>query len=178
MTSRKIKTVSETLNLFQNNRVNSLSLHFCHSTGKFKFSVCPCILIMLCCLIPFSKYQSTSLAALKRSEPDTCIPHPFACLLVSGYLLRTPGNSNSRVTRTFFGFPSRVRVIGSRLFLEIFSLIHIKYSDFGKFVLELLYENAHPHIALAHRLSSSRGASRSLHMISTPWSSFFYRPLA
>ena len=170
--------MSETLNLFQNNRVNSLSLHFCHSTGKFKFSVCPCILIMLCCLIPFSKYQSISLAALKRSEPDTCIPHPFACLLVSGYLLRTPGNSNSRVTRTFFGFPSRVRVIGSRLFLEVFSLIHIKYSDFGKFVLELLYQNAHSHIALAHRLSSSRGAARSLHMISTPWSSFFYRPLA
>ena len=133
---------------------------------------------MLCCLIPFSKYQSISLAALNRSEPDTCIPHPFACLLVSGYLLRTPGNSNSRVTRTFFGFPSRVRVIGSRLFLEIFSLIHIKYSDFGKFELELLYQNAHSHIALAHRLSSSRGAARSLHMISTPWSSFFYRPLA
>ena len=133
---------------------------------------------MPCCLIPFSKYQSTSLAALKRSEPDTCIPHPFACLLVSGYLLRTPGNSNSRVTRTFFGFPSRVRVIGSRLFLEVFSLIHIKYSDFGKFVLELLYQNAHSHIALAHRLSSSRGAARSLHMISTPWSSFFYRPLS
>ena len=170
--------MSETLNLFQNNRVNSLSLHFCHSTGKFKFSVCPCIFIKLCCLIPFSKYQSISLAALKRSEPDTCIPHPFACLLVSGYLLRTPGNSNSRVTRTFFGFPSRVRVIGSRLFLEVFSLIHIKYSDFGKFVLELLYQNAHSHIALAHRLSSSRGAARSLHMISTPWSSFFYRPLA
>ena len=149
MTSRKIKTVSETLNVFQNNRVNSLSLHFCHSTGKFKFSVCPWILIMPCCLIPFSKYQSTSLAALKRSEPDTCIPHPFACLLVSGYLLRTPGNSNSRVTRTFFGFPSRVRVIGSRLFLEIFSLIHIKYSDFGKFVLE------HSYIRMRTRISRS-----------------------
>ena len=156
---------------------------------------------MLCCLIPFSKYQSISLAALNRSEPDTCIPHPFACLLVSGYLLRTPGNSNSRVTRTFFVFPSRVRVIGSRLFLEVFSLIHIKYSAFGKFVLELLYQNffcffflvkkdpfsikisqtspfAHSHIALAHRLSSSRGAARSLYMIRTPWSSFFCCPLA
>ena len=62
---------SETLNLFQNNRVNSMYLHFCHSTGQFKFSVCPSILIKLCCLIPFSKYQSISLAALKRSEHDT-----------------------------------------------------------------------------------------------------------
>ena len=148
MTSRKIKTVSETLNLFQNNRVNSLSLHFCHSTGKFKFSVCPCILIMLCCLIPFSKYQSISLAALKRSEHDTWVLSTSICLFAC-VRLRTPGNSNSRVTRTFFGFPSRVRVIGSRLFLEIFSLIHIKYSDFGKFVLE------HSYIRMRTRISRS-----------------------
>ena len=165
---------SETLNLFQNSRFNSLSLHFCHSTGKFKFSVCPCILIMLCFLIHFSKYKSVSLAALKRSEHDTCIPSTSMCLCASVGL----SASNSRVTRTFFRFPSRVRVIGSRLFLEMFSLIHIKYSDFGKFVLELLYQNAHSHIALAHRLSSSRGAARSLHMIRTPWSSFFRCPLA
>ena len=136
MTSRKNKNSvlkSETLNLFQNNHVKSLSLHFCHSTGKFKFSVCPCILIKLCCLIPFSKYQSISLAALKRSEPDTCIPHPFACLLVSGCLRRNPVNSNSRVTRTSSLPESTV--------LEIFSPLRIKYSAFGKFVLELLYQN-------------------------------------
>ena len=130
---------------------------------------------MLCCLIHFSKYKSVSLAALKRSEHDTCIPSTSICLCASVGL----SASNSRVTRTFFRFPSRVRVIRSRLFLEMFSLIHIKYSDFGKFVLELLYQNGHSHIALAHahRLSSSRGAARSLHMISTPWSSFVYSPL-
>ena len=154
------------MNLFQNSRFNSLSLHFCHSTGKFKFSVCPCILIMLCCLIHFSKYKSVSLAALKRSEHDTCIPSTSICLCSSVGL----SASNSRVTRTSSLRESTV--------LEIFSPLRIKYSDFGKFVLELLYQNAHSHIALAHRLSSSRGAARSLHMISTPWSSFVYSPLA
>ena len=50
---------SETDNLFQNNRVNSWSLLFCHS------SVYPSISIKLCYLIPFSKYQTLFLAALE-----------------------------------------------------------------------------------------------------------------
>ena len=152
---------------------------------------------MLCCLIPFSKYQSCRISCcLEVKCAYTWISSTsiflFACV--------QPSASNSRVTRTFFRFPSRVLVFGSRLFLEIFSLIHIKYSDFGKFALEPLYKNsffffctkkepflikisqtsafAHSHIALAHRLSSSRGAARSLYMISTPWSYFFCLPLA
>ena len=53
---------SETLNLFQNNGVNSLSFFF---SLQIKFIVHPCILIHLCRLIPFSKYQSVLfLAAL------------------------------------------------------------------------------------------------------------------
>ena len=69
------------LNLFQNtmNRINSLSLFiylffFCHSNSNL-------VSIPVCCLIPFSKYQSLFLAVLEVK----CVilafpPHPFvAC---------------------------------------------------------------------------------------------------
>ena len=68
----------KTLNLFQNNRVNSLFLLFL--SLQFKFSVHPCILF---CLLAFP-------------------PHPFPYFLISGYLLRNPDNSNF-----FFDFPRR-----------------------------------------------------------------------
>ena len=90
MTSREKNRVlkSETLNLFQNNRVNSLSLLFL--SLQFKFSVHSCI---LCCLITFPS-------------------HPFAYFLTSGCLPQTSDNSNC------FRFPLKVRVIRSRLYFR------------------------------------------------------------
>ena len=52
------------------------------SSVQFNYSVHPCISMKLCCLIPY--------------------------FLISGYLLRTPDNSN------LFRFPLKVLVIGSR----------------------------------------------------------------
>ena len=87
VTSREKNRVlkSETLNLFQNNRVNSLFLLFL--SLQFKFSVHSCI---LCCLIAFPS-------------------HPFAYFLTSGCLPQTPDNSNC------FRVPLKVRVMRSRL---------------------------------------------------------------
>ena len=66
------KQKSEALDLFQNNRVNSLSLLF--MSLQFKFSVHPCDV----CIILVSP------------------PHLFAYLVTSGYLLlTTPNNSIS-----------------------------------------------------------------------------------
>lgn len=58
------------------------------SSLPFKFGVHPCTLIRLCCIIPFSKDQSISLAAL---------PHPFAYFLISSYF-----SFELPITRTFF----------------------------------------------------------------------------
>ena len=66
---------SEALNLFQNNRVNSLLLLFL--SLQFKFSVHP---YEVCMILAFPPYH-------------------FAYLLTSGCLLRAPDNSN------FFRFP-------------------------------------------------------------------------
>ena len=87
-------------------------LLFCQSSSKN--SVQPCIQIKLCCYITFSKYQSISCSCCSWSEVYMILaflPLPFAYLLISGYLLRTPENSN------LFWFPLKVRVIGSRLYM-------------------------------------------------------------
>ena len=75
---------------------------------QFKFSAHPCILINLCCLIPFSKYQSNLLLLIDWSVQDTCIPSPsiWVFLYNSSYLLQTPDNSNS------FWFPRRFQLSG------------------------------------------------------------------
>ena len=81
---------------------------------QFKFSAHPCILINLCCLIPFSKYQSNLLLLIDWSVQDTCFPSPSIWLFLynSSYLLQTPDNSNS------FWFPQKIPVIRSRLYLN------------------------------------------------------------
>ena len=82
---------------------------------QFKFSVHSYILINLCCLIPFSKYQSNLLLLLDWSVQDTCIPSLSIWLflyIISRYLLQSPDNSNS------FWFPQKAPVIRSRLYLN------------------------------------------------------------
>ena len=81
---------SETLNLFQNNRVNSLSLLFCHSSSN---SVS--IPVYFVAQLPF-------------------LPIHLLIFLLPVNLLQTPDNSN------FFRFPLKVPVIGSRLYLLSF----------------------------------------------------------
>ena len=49
--NKKLVLKSETLNLFQNSSVNSLSLPFL--SLQWEFSVHPCISIKFCCLIAF-----------------------------------------------------------------------------------------------------------------------------
>ena len=69
--------------------------------SHFKFSVHPSILIKLCCLLPFSKYQSLSLAALEVKYAwylHSLTIHLLICLflVISLELLitRPPYNSN------------------------------------------------------------------------------------
>ena len=67
---------------------------------QLKFSVCPCLLIKLCSLIPFIKYQSISLAALHVKCAwylQSLAIYLLINFLISGYnLLQTPNNSNSQ----------------------------------------------------------------------------------
>ena len=64
---------------------------------QFKFSVHPCILIRLCCLIFFSKYLFISLAALNVKFTwylHSLSIHSLNFFFISGHLLHTPYNSN------------------------------------------------------------------------------------
>lgn len=86
---------SETLNLFQNNYVNSLSLLFKLSV-QFKSRACPCELIKF---LLFNAFFKISLHVFCCSWSEVCLvlafpPHPFAYFLMFGYLLWTPDNSN------------------------------------------------------------------------------------
>ena len=88
MASREKNRVlkSQILNLFQKNRVSSLSLLFCHSKSNSVY-VHPCI---LCCF----KLHSLPIHLLISLRPVICFKLP--------------------ITRTFFLFPKKVRVLGSR----------------------------------------------------------------
>ena len=99
MTSREKSRVlkSETLNLFQNNRVNSLSLLFCHSTSN---SVS----------IPVYFVASLSIHLLISLLPVICFKLPITW---------TPNSSN------FFQFPLKVGVIRSQVYLSLLHLNHI-----------------------------------------------------
>ena len=92
---------SETLNLFQANRVNSLSFRFVHSSSN---SVSAVSMLLNCLSIP---------------------SRPFAYLLTSGYLLQTPHNFN------FFAISlegSSYRE--STVFFFFFSLFHLLVFSF------------------------------------------------
>ena len=79
-------TKSEILNLFQNNRVDSLSLLLL--SLQLKLSVHPYIEQALLLNI------NHILLPLKWRVHDSCIPSPSICFLVYRYLLWTPDNSN------------------------------------------------------------------------------------
>ena len=91
---------SETLNLFQNNRVNSLSLLFCHSSSN-SVSIPVYVVAWL---------HSFPIHLLISLLPVICFKLPIT---------QTPDSSN------FFQFPLKVWVIRSQLYLSLLHLNHI-----------------------------------------------------
>ena len=101
---KKNSVVTETLNLFQNNPLNSLTLLFL--SLDFKLNVYQSILINPCHLIPFSMPS-------KWIVDDTCIPSPSICLFPYSWLFASSSRQlKLPLTRTFFDFPWRFELAG------------------------------------------------------------------
>ena len=101
---KKNSAVTETLNLFQNNPLNSLTLLFL--SLHFKLNVYQSILINPCHLIPFSMPS-------KWIVDDTCIPSPSICLSPYSWLFASSSRQlKLPLTCTFFDFPWRFELAG------------------------------------------------------------------
>ena len=92
---------SEALNLFQ---INLVFFYFTFLSVQFKYSFQPCVLVKLCCLIPFSKYQP--IIDLLPPLTSAFLSHPMCFFPYFRLMCQTPDNSN------VFPFPKKVRVIG------------------------------------------------------------------
>ena len=125
MTSQEKEQCTEVQNIeFINTQQCKFSV-FTFISPQFKFSVHLCVLIKLCYII-LSKI-SIFISCCPWTEACMILAltsHPFACFLISGYLLWTPDNLN------FFKFPLKVQFIGSWLCVQI-PIFTIWLNDFS-----------------------------------------------
>ena len=125
MTSQEKEQCTEVHNIeFINTQQCKFSV-FTFISPQFKFSVHLCVLIKLCYII-LSKI-SIFISCCPWTEACMILAltsHPFACFLISGYLLWTPDNLK------FFQFPLKVQFIGSWLCVQI-PIFTIWLNDFS-----------------------------------------------
>ena len=119
---------SKTWNLFQNKRVNTLSLLFCHpSSNSLSIPVYINQALLINSFFFFSKHQFVSLVALEGSWSEVCMilafpPHPFAYFLTFGYLICFS------LLRTPFDFPRRFELSGVDCVITKYTLYVCKWN--------------------------------------------------